>query len=57
MADASTVIRTLGQQIAQLSVDKALLETELAEARERIAELGGVAGTGHTAGEADDGEV
>jgi len=39
MADAQTVIRDLGQQIAQLTVDKAILDAELAEARERVAEL------------------
>ena len=39
MADAQTVIRDLGQQVAQLTVDKAILNAELAEARERVAEL------------------
>ena len=39
MADAQTIIRNLGQQVAQLTVDKAILEVELAEARERIADL------------------
>ena len=39
MADATAIIRQLGQQIAQLTVDKAILEVELAEARERIAAL------------------
>jgi hypothetical protein len=39
MADAQTVIRDLGQQVAQLTVDKAILAAELAEARERIADF------------------
>ncbi len=39
MADANTVIRDLGQQVAQLTVDKAILAAELAEANERIADL------------------
>lgn len=39
MADASTIIKTLGQQVAQLVVDKAIVEAELAEARGRIGEL------------------
>lgn len=39
MADATAIIRALGAQLAQLTVDKAVLEVELAEARERIAEL------------------
>lgn len=33
MADASTIISHLGQQIAQLVVDKAILQTELDELR------------------------
>ena len=33
MADANTVIANLGQQVAQLTVDKAILEAELAELR------------------------
>lgn len=37
MADANTVIANLGQQVAQLTVDKAILEAELAEARARLA--------------------
>jgi hypothetical protein len=41
MADASTIITQLGQQIAQLIVDKAILEVALAEAQARIAELEG----------------
>lgn len=36
MADAQTVIRELGQQVAQLTVDKAILAAELAEVRERL---------------------
>jgi hypothetical protein len=39
VADANTVIRDLGQQIAQLTVDKTIALVELGEARERIAEL------------------
>ncbi len=39
MADAQTVIRDLGQQVAQLTVDKAILQADLAEARERIADF------------------
>ena len=31
MADANTIIVNLGQQIAQLTVDKAILQAELAE--------------------------
>ena len=34
MADANTVIANLGQQVAQLTVDKAIIEAELAEPRE-----------------------
>ena len=33
MADANTVIATLAQQVAQLTVDKVLLTVELAELR------------------------
>jgi hypothetical protein len=33
MADANTVIAALSQQIAQLTVDKAILTAELAELR------------------------
>ena len=33
MADANTIIRNLGQQVAQLTVDKAILEAEVAELR------------------------
>lgn len=36
MADAQTVIHELGQQVAQLMVDKAILAAELAEVRERL---------------------
>lgn len=36
MADAQAVIRSLGQQLAQLTVDKAILEAELADLRERL---------------------
>lgn len=39
MADATIVIRELGQQIAQLTVDKTIAMVELAEAQGRIAEL------------------
>ena len=39
MADATTIIQSLGAQVAQLTVDKAVLAVELAEARARIAEL------------------
>lgn len=39
MADANTVIVQLGQQIAQLTVDKTIALVELTEARERIAAL------------------
>jgi hypothetical protein len=39
MADANAVIRDLGQQVAQLTVDKAILTAELAEANERSADL------------------
>jgi len=41
MADATAVIRELGQQIAQLTVDKTIALTELAEAQARVAELEG----------------
>ena len=46
MADANTVIANLGQQVAQLTVDKAILEAEVAEARagSPTAEAGSVAG-------------
>lgn len=36
MADAQKVISNLGQQVAQLTVDKAILEAELADLRERL---------------------
>jgi hypothetical protein len=36
MAEANSVIAHLGQQVAQLSVDKAILDTELAELRTRL---------------------
>jgi hypothetical protein len=39
MADANAVIRDLGQQVAQLTVDKAILTAELAEANERNVDL------------------
>lgn len=39
MADATIVIRDLGQQIAQLVVDRTILAAELAAANARIAEL------------------
>ena len=41
MADANTIIVRLGQQLAQLSVDKTILEVDLAEALTRIAALEG----------------
>ncbi len=44
MADANTIIRDLGQQVAQLTVDKAILAAELAEVQVRIAELEAAAG-------------
>ena len=37
MADANTVITNLGQQVAQLSVDKAILQAEVAELRAALA--------------------
>ena len=39
MADAQGVIQQLGLQIGQLNVDKSILAQDLAEARQRIAEL------------------
>lgn len=36
MADAQTVIANLGQQVAQLTVDKAILEAEVAELRAKV---------------------
>ena len=36
MAEAQAVIARLAQQVAQLTVDKAVLEVELAETRERL---------------------
>ena len=39
MADAQTVIRELGQQVAQLTVDKAILAVENSELRERVADF------------------
>ena len=47
MADAQTIIRNLGQQVAQLTVDKAILEVENEELRAalegaRIHEIGEV---------------
>ena len=38
MADANTVIAALGQQVAQLVVDKAILSAELAELRAKYAD-------------------
>ena len=40
MADASTIIASLGRQVAQLTVDKAILETEVAELRTRLEATG-----------------
>jgi hypothetical protein len=37
MADANTVIKSLGMQIAQAIVDKTIAEVEVAELREREA--------------------
>lgn len=37
MADANTVIVALGQQIAALTVDKAVLEAEVIELRAKLA--------------------
>ncbi len=39
MADASAIIASLGQQLAQLTVDKAILEVEVAELRTRLGEV------------------
>jgi hypothetical protein len=50
MADAQTVIRHLGQQVAQLTVDKAILQADLAEARERIADFEATYCTGEAVG-------
>lgn len=36
MADATMVIRELGQQIAQLTVDKTIAQVELAETQGRL---------------------
>lgn len=36
MADANAIIRNLGAQVAQLTVDKAILEAEVAELRAQI---------------------
>lgn len=49
MADANVIIRNLGGQVAQLTVDKAILEAEVAELRARvnsagISEVGAVEG-------------
>jgi hypothetical protein len=41
MADVAAVIQELGHQIAQLTVDKTIALTELAEAKVRIAALEG----------------
>lgn len=41
MADASAIIASLGQQLAQLTVDKAILEVEVAELRARLDAAGG----------------
>jgi hypothetical protein len=38
MADATTIIRNLGQQVALLIVDKAILEVEVADLRTRLGE-------------------
>jgi hypothetical protein len=39
MADANTIIAGLAQQIAQLTVDKAILTAELTETQERLVKL------------------
>ena len=46
MADATSIIRHLGQQLGQMTVDKAVLEVELAEAQRRIGELEAQIATG-----------
>jgi len=53
MADAQTVIRDLGQQVAQLTVDKAILAAELAEANERAADLAAVVNAKEASGGED----
>ena len=40
MADANTIIRNLGMQVAQLTVDKAILEAENGELKEALAAAG-----------------
>ena len=40
MADANTIIRNLGLQLAQLTVDKAILEAENGELRAELAAAG-----------------
>lgn len=37
MADANTIIRQLGQQIAQMIIDKTVVEVELAETQAKLA--------------------
>lgn len=37
MADANTIIQTLGQQIAQLTIEKAILAVELSELQAKYA--------------------
>ena len=49
MADANTIIRNLGMQVAQLTVDKAILEVENGELRAELAAAGI-----HEVGEAED---
>ena len=39
MADAQTIIQSLGLQVGQLNVDKAILQADLNEAQQRIAAL------------------
>lgn len=39
MADATSIIANLGQQVAQLTVDKAILEAEVSELRAKLAAL------------------
>jgi len=36
MADATAVIRLLGEQIAQLTIDKAMAQVELAETQMKL---------------------
>jgi len=53
MADANAVIVSLGQQVAQLTVDKAILAAELAETQAKLAELQAPEGTEYVGEVAD----